>query len=142
MKQVQRRTHRIRGVYALLIAVSVCGCSPQRYDVSGRVGYEDGQPFTGGGLVVLEGTVNGKAVMARGAIGSDGRFTVSFGRPGQGMLAGSYRVRLIPAQTPDVDAPVAQLPYEQKFLDCNTSGITFEVGGDTANLVILLGPRS
>lgn len=141
MKQVQRRTHRIRGVYALLIAVSVCGCSPQRYDVSGRVGYEDGQPFTGGGLVVLEGTVNGKAVMARGAIGSDGRFTVSCGRPGQGVLAGSYHVRLIPAANTDVDAPAARLPYEGKFLDCKTSGIILDVQGDTADLLISLGPK-
>lgn len=124
----------------LLGATLAGGCGPSRHEVSGRVAYDDGKPFVGGGIVVLEGTVDGKAVMARGAIGPDGRFTMSFGKPGQGVMAGKYRVRLVPSAGADVDGPTAKLPYDAKFLDCDTSGITLDVGPATGALVISLGP--
>jgi hypothetical protein len=136
----------LRGVQTarlfILLAVGIAGgCGQGRFDVSGSVAYEDGQSFAGGGFVVLEGTVDGKAVMARGRIGPDGRFTVSAGKPGQGVLAGSYRIRLIPPRTVDIDSPTAKLPYDEKFLACETSGLTFEVGRGGGDLVITLGPR-
>ncbi|MFM8494873.1 MAG: hypothetical protein ACKOEM_05025 [Planctomycetia bacterium] len=132
---------RAARVAVLLAAGIACGCGQSRYDVAGRVAYEDGQPYAGGGLVVLEGTVDGKAVMARGKLEPDGRFAVSAGKAGQGVLAGSYRVRLIPPRTVDVDSPTTKLPYDEKFLACETSGVTFEVGRGGDDLVITLGPR-
>lgn len=125
----------------LLAAAIAGGCGQGRYDVSGRVAYEDGQSFAGGGLVVLEGTVDGKAVMARGRIDPDGRFVVSAGKPGQGVLAGAYRIRLIPPRSVDVDSTTVKLPYDEKFLACETSGLTFDVGRGRDDLVITLGPR-
>lgn len=135
------RTLQAGRLLLLVIAAVACGCGQSRYDVSGRVAYDDGQPFTGGGLIALEGTVGGKAVMARGAIEPDGRFMVSAGKPGQGVLAGSYRVRLIPSHTVNVDAPATPLPYDKKFLDCDTSGIAVDVGRGTKDFTISLGPR-
>lgn len=126
---------------ALLALAFACGCGQRRHDVSGLVAYADGQPFSGGGILVFEGTVAGKALMARGKIEPDGRFTLSAGRPGQGVIAGSYGVRLIPPRATDVDSPAASLPYDKKFLDCKTSGLAVDVGQSTDGLVISLGER-
>lgn len=128
-------------VVALFALVCAGGCGEARYGVSGRIAYDGHDPYVGGGIVVLEGTVDGKAVMAKGRIEPDGRFAMSAGQPGQGVLAGSYRVRLIPPRNVDVDAPTTKLPFAEKFLACETSGVVFEVGRGGGDLVITLGPR-
>ena len=125
------------GMLAMFVA---CGCGQPRAAVEGAVRYADGTPFAGGGFVVLEGTVAGKAIMARGAIGSDGRFQLSSRQPDDGVIPGSYRVRLVPPAG-QVDRPTAALPYDEKFLDFETSGVSCEVNGRRNELRIDLGPR-
>jgi hypothetical protein len=132
------RATRWAVVFGVLMAT---GCGERRYDVQGRVAYDDGTPFTGGGLVVLEGLVDGKNVMARGAIRPDGTFTLQADRPGQRVRAGAYRARLVPPPGADVDGPAAKLPYADRFLDGETSGLAIDVGPASGQLMIALGPR-
>src|SRR5262249_44560620 len=75
---------------ALAALTGAAGCNSGRYPVTGRVVYEDGSPLTEGG-VVGEATVDGKNVMARGTVGSDGRFEWGTERPGDGARPGSYK---------------------------------------------------
>lgn len=144
-----------RGTLLLCAVVGVAGCGEARYPVKGRIVYDDGTAYTLGGVVSLEGLVDGKTVMTRAAIRSDGTFTTD---PNSrfGAVAGRYRIRLTPPRPedppppgdPDVppEPPKArsgrlELPFDKKFMSCETSGVEWTVGrgGKTGELVISLG---
>src|SRR5262245_15269026 len=76
---------------ALLLLLGATGCGRRLYPVHGTVALEDGTPLTRG-LVVFEGHVEGAAVMARGAVQTDGRYQLSTDKPGDGAPPGLYRV--------------------------------------------------
>ena len=82
-------------------------------------------------------------VSARAMIEADGTFTLAGRQEGDGVMAGTYRVRLVgPRNSGDVDsgAPIP-LPFDKKFLAFETSGLTLEVGTGQADLVIDLGAK-
>jgi len=110
-------------------ALLTTGCEPPRYEVSGRISYADGSPF----------------VMARSTIRPDGTFLLAGRNEHEGMLAGRYRLRLIPPRgvgEASIDDPGApQLPFDRRFLDFETSGLTCEVGPDSSELQIDLGTK-
>src|SRR5207249_2275528 len=91
---------------ALLFALGTAGCGSRMVQVTGTVTLDDGTPLTKG-LVVFEGIVDGKPVMARGEVKADGTYQLSTGKPGDGALPGKYRVLINPMDLSDV-------PDEQK----------------------------
>jgi len=128
----------------LLAAVGLLagGCGRPRYAVEGRVVYADGSPYGGEGFVIAEAVVDGKPLMARGMIGDDGRFTLTGRNRDEGVLAGSYRIRLVPPPLAGgIDSPGGQaMPFDKKFMQFETSGLTLEVSGSD-ELEIELGPK-
>lgn len=121
-----------------LVASAAPGCGRPKYPVSGVVVYDDGSPFSGGGVVAMETEIEGKRVMSRGGIGPDGRFVLASERPGDGAFAGSYRVRVLPHVT--VDGP-ATVGIAGRFQSFDTSGLTFDVGPKQSEFTIGLGPK-
>jgi hypothetical protein len=137
------RCRRVVAVLILSIALGLGGCGRPRYSVSGRASYANGEAYTGQGFVVAEATVDGKPVSARAMIAADGTFTLAGRQEGDGVMAGTYRVRLVgPRNSGDVDsgAPIP-LPFDKKFLAFETSGLAIEVGKGQHNLVIDLGGK-
>lgn len=133
---------------ACILAVAVTlttGCEPPRYDVAGQIIYADGSPFTATGFVVAEGDADGTSVMARSIIGPDGRFLLTGRNEHEGMLAGRYRLRLVPPRgvgERSIDEPSSpQLPFDRRFLEFETSGLTYDVGSDSGEVRIDLGPK-
>lgn len=127
--------------FAVVCTVVVCcavGCGRTKYPVSGAVVYDDGSPFTSGGVVAMETDIDGKRVMSRGGIGPDGRFVLASERPGDGAFAGSYRVRVLPHVV--IDGPPTS-GIAERFQSFETSGLTFEVGADQHEFTITLGPK-
>ena len=120
-----------------ILSVGV-GCSRPKYEVKGVVAYDDGTPYSGGGIVAMEAEIDGKRVMARGAIGPDGRFTLASQRPEDGAFAGTYRVRVLPQVVIDGPPPKGLDPRFQSF---DTSGLSFEVGSGKNEFTISLGPK-
>lgn len=122
----------------LVALAAITGCGRPKYPVSGTVVYDDGSPFTSGGVVAMETEIDGKLVMSRGGIGKDGRFVLASEKPGDGAFAGSYRVRVLPHIVidgpPSVGIPEAIQSFE-------TSGLTFEVGSAIKDFTIKLGPK-
>lgn len=78
--------HTSLTVLVLTIGAGGCGGYPT---VTGRVTFSDGTPLSVG-EVILD---NGRN-MGRGAIMPDGAFVIGFGKPGNGMPAGTYRVAI------------------------------------------------
>ena len=121
-----------------VIACMIVGCGRPKYPVSGTVVFEDGSPYTSGGVVAMETDIDGKRVMSRGGIGPDGRFVLASERPGDGAFAGSYRVRVLPHVV--IDGP-ATAGIADRFQSFETSGLTFDVGPDQHEFTIKLGPK-
>ena len=147
------------GTLLLCAVIGVAGCGKARYPVTGKIVYDDGAAYTAGGIVSLEGLIKGKTVMTRAAIRSDGTFTTDPGSS-SGAVAGRYRIRLTPARPEDPPLPDdpdvqpappkerssrgrPELPFDKKFLSCETSGLEWTVGrgGNAGELVISLGQR-
>ncbi|MFM1903244.1 MAG: hypothetical protein RLZZ440_1144 [Planctomycetota bacterium] len=105
--------------------------------------YADGSPYAAEGFVIAEAVVDGKPIMARGMINPDGSFTLTGRNRDEGVLAGSYRLRLVPPPLAGgIDSPQAQLmPFDKKFMKFDTSGLTHEVTGGGGELRIDLGPK-
>ena len=129
---------RVLVAVIMVVTCMVVGCGRPKYPVSGSVVYEDGSPFTSGGVVAMETDIDGKRVMSRGGIGPDGRFVLASERPGDGAFAGSYRVRVLPHVVID-GPPTAGIA--EKFQSFETSGLTFEVGPEQHEFTITLGPK-
>lgn len=137
-----RHPHRTRrlllaGFFGSFVATGF-GCGRPKYSVTGVVVHDDGTPYAGGGVVAMESVIDGKRVMARGAIGPDGRFVLASQRPEDGAFAGEYRVRVLPPVVIDGPAPKGLDPRFQSF---DTSGLSFEVGTGKNEFTITLGPK-
>lgn len=118
----------VRFVAIALLMLGVGGCGPRLYPVQGTVTFEDGAPVSGGLVVFESAGADGKAsVMARGAIQADGRYELSTDRPGDGVPAGQYRVRLVPPE-PSLDGRTSPAPsFDRRYTRFQTSGLEFEV---------------
>jgi hypothetical protein len=94
--------------------------------VQGKVTYNDGKPVTEG-LVVFESS-EGPASTARGEIHADGSFELGTHKPGDGVVAGKYRVLVAPRTDPNaIDKPQQQAPFDRRYSEFATSGLEFEV---------------
>jgi hypothetical protein len=112
---------------AALLLLGVSGCGPKLHAVRGKVSYADGTPVSEG-MVVFEGRGPDNAVTARGEIQTDGGYRLGTYKPGDGALAGKYRVLVTPKSDPNaVDRPAAPPPFDARFMDFQSSGLEFEV---------------
>lgn len=128
-----------------LALLAAAGCEPPRYEVGGRITYADGTPFAAPGFIVAEGETAGGPVMARSTIRPDGSFVLAGRNEREGMLAGRYRLRLIPPRgvgDGNIDDPTSpRLPFDSRFLEFETSGLAYEVGPALKDIRIDLGPK-
>jgi hypothetical protein len=121
---------QIRGLWTgalALVALLAVGCGSGRYPVGGKVTYPDGTPVTEG-TVVFESKDGGKPVTARGAIGTDGSYTLGTLKPGDGVPAGWYKVLVAPKTDPNaVDRPSKPPAVDPRYSEFSTSGLECEV---------------
>ena len=86
----------------------------------GKVTFDDGSPVTQGGVVFET-----DSFMAEGRIQSDGSYTLSSLKPGDGLPAGSYRVTISSMEMGDNYQPIYYV--DPKFSNSATSGLTADV---------------
>jgi hypothetical protein len=117
-----------------LVLLFTAGCGPRLYPVRGKVTYADGKPVTEG-MVVFESKDEENRITARGEIQADGNYELSTYRPGDGVLAGRYRVLVAPKSDPNaVDKPrQPPPPFDLRYADFRTSGLEFEVSAAGPN---------
>jgi hypothetical protein len=77
-------------LFILLMGVAV-GCGERLYPVNGKVTFE-GKPLPGGGSISFVPKEGQKHRAAGGEIKEDGTFVLTTERPGDGAMAGDYRV--------------------------------------------------
>jgi hypothetical protein len=116
----------LRLAVAAGLALGLAGCAGGKIPVSGTVSLDDGTPLPKG-LVVFERHEGGPPVTARGAVGPDGRYSLSTERPGDGVPPGRYRVLVNPLDLSDVPDEQKDLPFDVKYTRFATSGLEFEV---------------
>jgi hypothetical protein len=131
---MRRRTFAASGLALLLLGAA--GCGPRMYPVHGKVTYPDGSPVTEG-MVVFESQGQEKPVTARGDIRPDGSYQLGTYKPGDGALAGKYRVLVAPKADPNaVDRPSGPPPFDPRFANFATSGLEFQVGAGASDFPI------
>ena len=115
------------------------GCSDQlrTYPVSGKV------RFTSGGVVHV-GTVELKSIehnlQARGQIQSDGSFTLTTYKDGDGAVAGMHDcvvVQFVMAEGISGHKPSTVGVVDRRYASYSTSGLTAEVSPEKKNEIIL-----
>lgn len=112
-----------------LVAVAGCRRGPDIVPVSGRVEV-DGKPLTTGGIMVVPD--GGRA--ASGAIGSDGRFTLSTFREGDGAIKGRHKVEVFAIERPAKDQQRWLVPRHVR--SAATSKVWLDVTGPTNDAVV------
>lgn len=141
--RMYRRCGLVWLLVPLLITMPGCDAGPQVAPVSGTVTY-DGEPLRFG--VVMFQPSQGQ--LAQADIESDGSFTLSTFKPGDGAIVGEHRVSVscYEGHNPEVreKQPPEQLSLGQslipvKYSRVGTSGITIEVppeGLDDVQIVL------
>lgn len=138
LPRTRRRTRRHRllrraTLLALgLVCVSGCGDGrPKRVPVSGQV-LVDGKPLPYGFVqVVPEG-----ARPAAGAVGPDGRFTLTTFEPGDGAVLGIHPVMVTAAEM--ISTTTQRWHAPKKYADVATSGLAVTIDAPTDSLLIQL----
>ncbi|MCD4726186.1 MAG: hypothetical protein K8R46_00870 [Pirellulales bacterium] len=125
--------HRIHLVVACIGLAGVAwlgGCSHgpvPTFTVKGLVTI-DGKPLDSGGAVLFEMVGSGKnRYMARGAIASDGRYSLNTFADGDGAPAGRYRVAVFAKQARLVEYFSPKPPIPPSYGSTETSGLGYEV---------------
>jgi hypothetical protein len=123
----------------VVLAFAVLGCGGQRlYPVKGKVVFKDGAPLTGG-MVVFEMADPEIKVSASGPIRADGTFELGTNRAGDGVLAGKYRVLVVPPLPPRLEERnPPPPPIHARFGKFDTSGLEFVVGPDQIDFTIIV----
>ena len=128
---------RPRWLLVLLAIASFVGCGSDpatTYPVSGKVVFDDGKPFTTGGVVMFEPIAVGEQPVytAAGAIAADGTFRISTFQEGDGAVAGEHRVLVRAKRDVDTFGKFGRLQTSKaaiapRFENYETSGLVFTV---------------
>ena len=133
------RPRRRFGVAAILgvslLGFGGCSGDPRTaagplYSVKGKVLLPDGKPLTSG-QVTFVGSKSG--ITSTASVGSDGSFTFKGGSGSGALPEGEYHVRLEEAGSAGKGSrkgPQGKLPFDSKFADEDTSGLTATVTAD------------
>ncbi|MBX3427865.1 MAG: hypothetical protein KF688_19455 [Pirellulales bacterium] len=123
-------------LFGVLAAISLAiGCAPQGppiVPVSGRV-LLDGKPLTHG--IVRFAPPNQRPALGR--LDGEGRFTLTTRSDGDGAIVGTHRVA-VQSHEPTSNPPGVKWHAPQKYANYSSSGLTQEILGPTADLVINL----
>jgi hypothetical protein len=104
------------------------------YPVKGKVLLPDGNPLTQGTVTFVPGDLL-KGREAAGKVGSDGSFTLSTDKAGDGAAEGQYSVRIdSEAGVPTGGKGRGRLLVPEKYGDESTSGLTVTVKAGENNL--------
>jgi len=135
--------------WAIALAILAClpGCGSDHlptYPVRGKVVFEDGEPLTTGGVVLLESVITddkGLALNARGLIHADGTFELTTFDDGDGAVAGTHRM-LVRAQR-DADDYLKRgiIPrpiIDPRFERFETSGLEYTVEEDDNEFEVIV----
>ena len=106
----------------ILTCLAIAGCGGQGFvQAGGKITFDDGSPVTGGAVAFQT-----NAFMADGRINSDGTFTLSSLKPGDGLPPGTYQVTVGWSETEDSGKIVYFV--DPLFSDPKTTTLTAEVG--------------
>ena len=138
VRGVWRRWLRIALACAVTMSLAGCGdplASMTFYPVSGKVLLADGKPLATGN-VVFAATKSTLTSVAK--LGSDGSFTFKGSK--DGLPEDTYKVRIEvddigtgPIKVKPVSNRRAQVPFPEKYLDEDTSGLTATVKPGDSN---------
>jgi hypothetical protein len=148
-----RRTRRVPAIVgaAVLAAAWLPGCSPQRaptFRVDGLVRDAAGGIIERASVTFLSGVndnddpllAGGMRYRAEGIAGEGGRFTLTTFQPGDGAVAGTHRVLIVPL--PPGDGPTASaLAIPARYQHPDHSGLVVEIEPKAMNEVILVIER-
>ena len=132
-----------RMTFVVLLSLSVLagvpGCSVDSgtVPVSGKVVFPDGSPLDHG---IIEMRHNSLPQVARGEIDSEGQFSVSTFKPGDGALPGEYQVavtQLIIAEDLSFEDHQHGKRLDPRFSRVETSNLTVVVDEDQANDLVI-----
>lgn len=114
----------------VLFGLVGCGSSePALHPVTGTLKLADGKSPLGCVVEFSSQGADTKGTNARGEVAADGTFTLTTilnGKEKPGAVAGLHKIAIVPptASSSEKTPPLAIAP---KYLDFNTSGLTFEV---------------
>jgi hypothetical protein len=131
--RVRKTTMLVHGLMAIAVA-PLCGCGdslPERVPVSGIVTI-DGQPLTLGQVTMAP--ANERASI--GAIGPDGRFTLTCYKLADGVVPGTHPISVTAAE--QIDEFTVRWLAPKKYQDLKSSGLSATVDKPTADLKIEL----
>jgi hypothetical protein len=133
---------------AVVAAALLPGCGPRRpttFRVDGMLRDTSGVAIERASVTFLSDSDGpsdgaGKRYRAEGIVGEDGRFTLTTFQPGDGAVAGTHRVLIVPL--PAGDGPTAFAPaIPARYEHPDHSGLVVEVEPKAVNEVILVIER-
>lgn len=122
------------------LALIGCGKPSTNVRVEGQFVWADGSPARELAGFVVESTVPGSRVTARGTVDAEGRFRLGTDRPGDGAEPGSHQVAINPAPCFEYEPPPAvRLP--ERYGRPQTSGLTVIAEPGKTNRITLTVSR-
>ena len=121
----------------LLSLLTGCG-GPQVAQVTGRVTLADGSVPVGVYVMFMD-DVNKRS--PSGIVDTDGRYTLTTEKPGDGAPPGVYKITFGAPSAADSSQPTPPTPFHSKYLSASTSGLEREVKpGQTNEFDFVLDP--
>src|SRR5262245_27637772 len=121
-------THVRCGLAAAFLAVALVGCGSSKYQIEGRVVWTDGKPATELAGYTVDFEALEARVSATGIIKTDATFELSTDRPGDGVIAATYKVAINPPIA-EGDVPVARSLLPPNYATPDSSGLVETISG-------------